>query len=206
MSNSMYPRTKYVATFKCPGCGVAKKEVLYSLPSSARSQCRRLSCLACGSYFNLPFEIDEPCANCFRRIECLLVPSIQFFKNVKIRREEIPTWAEIITKVREKGVARVAMEGNIHKALNVFNRHSRANASILRGSPFSMWEVMMMLTYGFIEKVGRVGVKGGYYFITKLGEEARNQLNISGKRRRQLVSVPISINEKWFEYFKRHQW
>jgi hypothetical protein len=69
-----------------------------------------------------------------------------------------------------------------------------------------MWEVMTMLTYGFIEKVGPMGRRGGHYEITKVGLEARNQLNISEKRRRQLVIVKVSINDKWFEYFKRHQW
>lgn len=206
MSNHMYPQTKYIATFKCPDCNTVKREIFYSFPSQHRSKCRRLACLGCGAYSNLPFEVESLCANCIRRIECLLVPTIRFFKNVKIRTEEVPTWPERIARVREKGVARVAKNGNIHKALKTFERLGRPNAAALRGSRFTMWEVMMMLTYGFIEKVGRVGVKGGYYEITKLGEEARNQLDISEKRRRQLVPVAVAINEVWFEYFKRCQW
>ena len=203
----MIPKTRVTVSFKCPSCGVSRREALYARGKiEDRSACASRSCQGCGSIFRIPFNPEDPCEICPRRIECLTVPKIQFYKDVKIRLEEIPIWTDRIARVREKGVVRVAKFGNIHRALGTFKTHERSYSGIMRGSRFGMWEVMLMLTYGFIEKHGPMGSRGGYYTLTQVGKEARNQLDISEKRKGQLVLLPVSINEKWFEYFKKHQW
>jgi hypothetical protein len=205
MANHMVPKDQVTLKFKCPSCGFLRREIYYVHRDKGDiASCHKYSCRNCGGIHRVPMEHDC-CERCTQRIDCLVIPEVRFYEDVKLRREKIPIWTERMQKLQEKGSVRAAMEGNIHKALRTF-RDDKSTSKLLRGSSYTMWEVMLMLTYGYIEQVGPLGKRGSYYIITEVGREALHQLNISGKRKGQLVELPVNIQGKWVEYFKSHQW
>lgn len=205
MASHMVPKDKVTLKFTCPSCGLKKKEVYYVHRKNGDvSACRSYVCRGCGASHRIPLE-DDACLNCGKRVDCLVVPVIKFYEDVKVRRERIPIWTERMQRVQEKGFVRVAKDGNIHKALGTFNE-GKSYSSRMRRSKYTMWEVMLMLAYGYIEQFGPIGKIGCHYEITELGREAYHQLNKSSKRKGQLVDLPVDVVEKWVEYFISHQW